>query len=281
MSNYSEHFYTAQDGLRLYFRIYGSSLYSGVPVLCLPGLTRNAKDFHPLALRLGSARQVICPDYRGRGKSEFDRHAANYQPRTYLEDIRHLLTIIGIHHVVIAGTSMGGLLAMGLGVTTPTTLAGVILNDIGPDISDGLRGILKYAGIDRPMPDWQSAANEFRRIHPNTEFQNDEDRRRAIRATWRERSDGMLHVDWDTRIIQPLLNGSPLPDLWKLFRSLRHIPVLALRGELSDILSHETLQRMTVEHPGMMTVEVKNTGHTPSLNEPESIDAIDSFFSKL
>ena len=101
------------------------------------------------------------------------------------------------------------------------------------------------------------------------------------RGTWRERDDGMLHFDWDTRLVQYMLNGPPLPDIWRLFRSLRRVPALALRGENSDILDRETFQRMAAEHEGLMQVEVNRTGHTPSLNEPESVHAIDAFLKTL
>lgn len=277
MNTFSEHTFTSYDGLSLYYRTYGPQRSHHLPVLCLPGLTRNADDFHDLGERLGRSRQVITLDYRGRGRSAYDPVPKNYQPRTYLEDVRHLLTIVGVHRVIVVGTSMGGLLAMGLGVIIPTSLAGVILNDIGPNFGRGIHRIFAYAGIDRPMPDWESAASEFRRVFKNTVFQTDDDMNSAIRATWREGNDGMLHVNWDIRIVEPLSKRQPLPDLWKLFRSLRRLPVLALRGEISEILNPETLHRMAAEHDGLTHVEVKRTGHAPSLNEPESVKAINAF----
>ncbi len=281
MGDFNEHTYAAQDGLLLYYRTYGIPLSDRLPVLCLPGLTRNSQDFHCLAKRLGDTRYVICPDYRGRGRSAYDTEARNYQARTYLNDIRHLLVVTGTHRVIVVGASMGGLLAMGLGAIVPTILAGVILNDIGPVLGAGLDGILAYAGTDRPVPDWAAAAREFHHLLPQTSFQTDDDMERAVRATWCEGSDGMLHVNWDIRLVQSLRNGPPLPDLWALFRSLRQVPVLALRGEFSDILNRETLERMAVEHDGLKRIEVQRTGHTPSLNEPEAVQAIDAFLASL
>jgi len=172
---------------------------------------------------------------------------------------------------------MGGLLAMGLGVTIPSTLSGVILNDIGPELGNGISRIFSYAGIDRPMPDWKHATLEFQRVFKNTIFQTDDDMNKAIRATWREGMDGMLHVNWDTRLVEPLITREPLPDLWKLFRSLRRLPVLALRGQISEILNPQTLHRMAAEHDNFTHVEVERTGHAPSLNESESIEAINDF----
>ncbi len=281
MGNFNEHTYTAQDGLQLYFRTYGTPHSQRLPVLCLPGLTRNSEDFHCLATRLRESHYVICPDYRGRGKSAYDTDFRNYQPRTYLDDIRHLLVVTATHRVIVIGTSMGGLLTMGLGAIMPSILAGVILNDIGPGIGSELDGILAYAGTDRPVPDWQTAAREFRRALPRASFQTEDDMERAVRGTWRQGADGMLHVDWDIRLVQPLLSDAPLPDLWRLFRCLRRVPVLALRGEISDILDRENFQRMAAEHNGLVRVEVKRTGHAPSLNEPEAVHAIDAFLEDL
>ncbi len=281
MRDFSEHIYTSQDGLPLYYRSYGTAYSNQPPVLCLPGLTRNSQDFHRLAMHLGKSRYVICPDYRGRGKSAYDTDPNRYQPRTYLDDIRHLLVVAGVHRVIVIGTSMGGLLAMGLGVIAPAILRGVIFNDIGPGIGAGLDSILAYAGTDRPVADWDAAAREFRHALPRATFQSDDDLQLAIRGTWRERDDGMLHVDWDIRLVQYMLKGPPLPDLWRLFRCLRRVPALAFRGENSDILDRETFQRMAAEHDGLVQVEVKRTGHTPSLNEPESVHAIDAFLKSL
>jgi pimeloyl-ACP methyl ester carboxylesterase len=170
---------------------------------------------------------------------------------------------------------------MGLGVIIPSTLAGVILNDIGPELGNGIHRIFTYAGIDQPMPDWDCATNEFRRIFKNTVFQTDDDMNSAIRATWREGNDGMLRVNWDVRIVKSLNKRQPLPDLWRLFRSLQRLPVLALRGEISEILDPDTLHRMVAEHDGLTHVEVKQTGHAPSLNEPESVKAINDFLENF
>ena len=123
MDTFSEHTFTSQDGLSLYYRTYGPQRSHDLPILCLPGLTRNADDFHDLAERLGGSRQVISLDYRGRGRSAYDPNPKNYQPRTYLEDIRHLLAIVGVHRVIVVGTSMGGLLAMGLASSHPHWLS--------------------------------------------------------------------------------------------------------------------------------------------------------------
>src|ERR1043166_8100423 len=147
MPAYREATVSAQDGLALYYRDYGDALASKTPVLCLPGLTRNSADFAELAGRLSGERRVICPDYRGRGRSAYDRNWRNYDPRVYLSDIVQLLAAPGLHRVIVTGTSMGGVITMGFAVAKPPMLAAAIINDIGPDIQGGgLSRIFDYVG---------------------------------------------------------------------------------------------------------------------------------------
>jgi pimeloyl-ACP methyl ester carboxylesterase len=282
VSSFREHRYTTQDGLSLYYREYGDPLSTETPFLCLPGLARNSKDFHRVATRLSADRWVICPDYRGRGQSDYDPEPDNYQPTTYLQDIRHLLVVTGMHRAVVIGTSMGGLLATGLGVVAPSLLAGVVLNDIGPHIEDnGIGRIIDYLGIDHPHPDWDHAVAAFKGRFPTLSFDTEELWREGAEATWREREDGQLHVDWDVNIVLPMVQNKELPDLWALFRSLRNVPILAIRGGVSDVLSAETFDRMADEHPKLDRLCLEGVGHVPSLIEPESTEAIDRLLAQI
>lgn len=282
MQNFRERRYTAQDGLSLYYRDYGAADTLGTPILCLPGLTRNSKDFDSEASRLCRRRRVICPDYRGRGRSEFDPDPRNYKPETYLNDIRHLLAAAGIGHVVVIGTSLGGLLAMGMGAAMPTALAAVVLNDVGPDIGDeGLGRIVDYISADRPHGDWDAAVADLKSMFPTLSLETDADWLEAAQATWREGADGRLHFDWDVRLVEPLRAGPPIPDLWPLFRTLRRIPVLAIHGSLSEVLSAETFAEMAAVHPNLRQVTVPGVGHTPTLREPVVRRAIDAFLEGL
>jgi len=276
MTGYREHRFTAQDGLSLYYRDYGDPLSDRVPILCLPGLARNSKDFHRLAARLGEMRWVVCPDYRGRGRSAYDPNSDNYQPATYINDLHHLLVAAGLHRAVVIGTSMGGLLASAMGAAMPGTLAGVVLNDVGPDIGDeGFDRIMAYLSKDNPQPDWDSAVRTFKAMLPLLSLRTEEDWRVATEATWVEGEDGMLHYDWDIHIVDPLVRKQPLPDLWALYRSLRNLPVLAIRGGASDVLLPATFDRMAAEHPSLERVTIDGVGHVPSLTEPEATEAID------
>jgi pimeloyl-ACP methyl ester carboxylesterase len=280
---YRERWLGAQDGLELFFRDYGDPLAPGTPVLCLGGLARNSKDFDHLAGRLSEKRRVICPDYRGRGRSAYDPDWRNYQPEVYLRDLIHLLTACNLHKVAVCGTSMGGLLAMGLAVATPTALAGVILNDIGPDLtSSGLSRILEYVGVDRPQPDWDAAVTHLRSLLPRLGLDSENKWRRFAEATYRKGDDGLLHYDWDVALAKELIrSGGTTLDLWKLYGALRRLPVLAFRGALSDVLSEASFARMAEVKPDLIQVTLPSVGHTPMLNEPQAETAIDAFLAGL
>jgi pimeloyl-ACP methyl ester carboxylesterase len=282
-TGYRECRYTSQDGLGLYYRDYGDPLAPRTPVLCLPGLTRNSADFDTLAAHLSQKRRVVCPDLRGRGRSDYDPEPGHYVGPTYVNDIHHLLIVTGIHRAVVVGTSMGGLLAMGLGVAIPTAMAAVVLNDVGPEISDETaKRISTDLSTDRPMPSWEAAVAGLREKNPHLSYRTDAEWRRFAEATYREAEDGQLHYDWDTRVADPTLNRhAAASDLWRLFRSLRSVPLLVIRGGLSDVLSAATLERMTKEHPGLCAVTLPQIGHVPALSEPPALDAIDDFIADI
>ena len=282
MADYREHRFRAQDGLSLYYRDYGDRDSTALPLLCLPGLTRNSRDFHKVAQRHSGTRRVICPDYRGRGRSDYDPSAKSYQPAIFLNDIRHLLTITGIGRAFVIGTSLGGLLAMGMGAAIPTALAGVVLNDIGPNVGmSGLEKIVDYISADRPHPDWNSAVQDMKRIFPNLTLETDADWLDAAQATWREGDDGTLHFDWDIRLATAVRDGPAIPDLWPLFRSLDKVPALAIRGALSDVLTAETFDAMARARPSLQQLTIPSAGHVPTLSEPAAQDKIDTFLAAL
>ncbi len=281
-SLYRERTLSAQDGLALYYRDYGDPMSPTVPLMCLTGLTRNSKDYHDLATRLSPSRRVLCPDYRGRGRSAYDADWRNYQPSVYVNDIKHLLASLNVHSVIILGTSLGAFLAMGMAVAAPTLVAGAVLNDAGPDVDPkGLNRILDYIGTDRPQPDWRSAVAVVRELFSSLSIDTDEDWLRFARQTFREGEDGMLHFDWDVNLAKPMRRrGAGLPDLWALFRALREVPVLSFRGEISDVLSPETFERMGEGMPKLTRVTVPGVGHTPTLAEPEVLAALDAFLDQ-
>lgn len=284
MSPYRERYLTAQDGLSLYYRDYGDPLSPRTPVLCLTGLTRNSADFDGVAQRLASERRVLCPDYRGRGRSAYDPDWRHYEPRTYLADIAHLLAATDVHRAVVIGTSLGGVLAMGLAVVAPASVAAVVLNDSGPEFAnDGLQRIFAYIGRDHPQPDWEAAVRSLKRLLPRLAPKADDLWwRKMAAATYRKGEDGLLHYDWDVKLAKGLAaQQAQVPELWSLYRGLGRVPTLALHGALSDVLSDATFERMAVEKPDLVRVIVPDVGHAPTLTEPESRRALDAFIARF
>ena len=280
---YDEHRVTSFDNLSLYIRDYGDPLNSEHPLLCLGGLTRNCKDFEGFAERYSSrGRRVICPDFRGRGKSKYDKNWHNYNPRVYIRDIVDILATLNIHSVVILGTSLGGLIGMGMTAANPRLLSGLVMNDIGPEIKNvGLKNIINYIKKDRSHDNWDEAIIKVKKILPNLTFQDDAAWLRMAHNTFRICDDGKLRFDWDVNIVKPLLNPAyKIPDLWPLFRGLKNVPTLAIRGAHSDILSRECFDQMKNVKPDMYAVEIPNAGHTPTLSEPESYAALDDFLDR-
>lgn len=277
---YIERRITSYDNLSLYVRDYGDPLDPRAPLFCLGGLTRNCKDFESLAERYSAdGRRVICPDYRGRGQSDYDSNWRNYDPRNYIRDIQDLLSALNVHHVVVVGTSLGGILGMGMAVAMPGALAAVVMNDVGPKVeTGGLDFIINYIREDRPHDDWDGAVATIKTMLPNLTFQDEGIWLTMAQNTFRERADGRLYFDWDVNIVKPMLESSyEIPDMWPLFRALKHVPTLVLRGAESDILSPETFAEMQRVKPDMIAVEIPRAGHVPTMAEPESRVALEAF----
>ena len=275
--------FTSQDGLDLYYRDSGDPLGDAAPVVCLAGLTRNSIDFHLFAERAAARRRVIAFDYRGRGKSQYDPEPARYTPETYLMDVSHLLTATGVHKAIFVGTSLGGILAMALGALRPTAIAGVVLNDIGPELDPkGLARIGGYVGKTTAPADWDMAVTQMKQLFaPAYPDLSDEQWLEQARQAYRTDDGGRLINDYDLNIAQALAKQASTPfDGWALFGSLQHLPVLAIRGALSDLLSAECFDRMAEAKPDLIRVTVPNRGHVPMLTEPECVAAIDDFLER-
>lgn len=266
--------FTTSDGLSLFYRDEGD----GPPVLCLAGLTRNSADFTWLAPHMSDAR-LIRLDYRGRGQSD---HAPD--PKTYSipregQDAIELLDHLGLERAVIIGTSRGGLIAMMLAATHRDRLAGVVLNDIGPELSDaGLSRIMDYVGTAPPFPDLDSAARALMQGHaadfPGVPY----DRwRQQAEFMWFEQPEGGIGLRYDPRLREALANpddAGGAPDLWPLFDMLAGLPLASIRGANSDLFSIDCQARMQARNPGMIATVVPDRGHVPFLDEPQALEAI-------
>ena len=224
---------TTFDNLSLYVRDFGDSLDPRPPILCLGGLTRNSKDFESLAGRYSrDGRRIICPDYRGRGRSQYDPNWSNYNPQIYIRDIKDLLSALNLHRVVVIGTSLGGILGMGMGTAMPTVLTAIVMNDIGPVVEDkGLDFIIEYIKEDRPHKDWDSAVITIKKMLPNLRFQDEHIWLKMAKNTFHCSENGELRFDWDVNIVKPQLKANDkIPNMWPLFRALTGIPTMVLRG---------------------------------------------------
>ncbi len=280
---FAESFVRTPDGLRLYYRRYEGGA-SRPPVLCLHGLTRNSRDFEDIAAYLARSAPVFAFDLRGRGRSEYDRDWRRYHLGTYVSDVLALLDALSVENSVLLGTSLGGLIAMAIARAQPQRLIGVVLNDIGPELAPrGVARIAGYAGKLPPVSSWPEAARQAREVNEIAFPDLDEaDWLAFARRTYREEPGGRIRVDMDPNVGQALAEAGPLDsDPWTLFDALKDIPALVIRGELSDLLSPETLDRMAARKPDLRVCIVPNRGHAPMLNEPQALAAIDTFMASL
>lgn len=272
-SAFSDFFYNSTDGLRLHARVYGESVPGRWPVVCLPGLTRNARDFHPLALHLSreaeTLRQVIAFDYRGRGGSQHDGDAGNYTVPVEAGDILAGLAALGVAEDAFIGTSRGGLIIHVLGAMQPTMLKAIVFNDIGPALeAAGLAHIQSYLD-PAPKPKTLDEAVAAQRTAHGADFPalGQADWERMVAALYRQ-DGGKLVPDFDPKLVGTMAGldlSQPLPTLWPQFDALSTVPMLAIRGENSRLLSVATLEEMMRRNPALRTITVAGQGHAPFL----------------
>lgn len=281
--SYEDGSVTVADGLRLHYRDYpGRS--DRPPLLCLHGLTRNARDFADFAERYSPDWRVIALDFRGRGSSDYDPFPARYTPLTYAADVVQLLDRLGVDQAVFVGTSLGGLVTMVVAATAPQRIAASILNDVGPEVNaPGIERILGYVGNDRRFRDWDEAADAIASVQSSAfERYGHDDFVRMAKRNCREEN-GEIRFDYDMAIAEPFRTKGPVPkvDMWPLFKALGAKPLLVVRGERSDLLSAASLEKMHEAAPTMKSVVVPAVGHAPMLDEPEAAAAIDAFLDSL
>jgi pimeloyl-ACP methyl ester carboxylesterase len=278
-------FRSADGSLRLHVEVRGPEDAS-LTVLCLHGLTRNGADFGFLAEHLSARYRVVTVDQRGRGKSQWDPDPANYHPGTYVGDMFALLDGLAIDRVVLIGTSMGGLMAMIMGASQPGRLRGIVLNDIGPEVPvSGLKRLRSSLNDRAPVATWAEAARQAKRIN-EIAFPDyvDADWEAFARRTYVEDASARPVAAFDPAILKGLnetdLTAVP-PNLWSRWNQLGSIPILAIRGALSDIISPQILAAMAARHPNLTPITIADRGHAPMLDEPAAVAAIDAFLKSL
>ncbi|MFW6077687.1 MAG: alpha/beta fold hydrolase [Hyphomicrobiales bacterium] len=267
------------DGLELYARDYGPRHGGPTPVLCLSGLSRNSRDAQPLAEHIAADRRLIAPDYRGRGRSDYAPDWSSYSLEVELSDAIALLDDIGLDRVVVVGTSRGGLIAMLMTALHRHRLAGVLLNDIGPVLEPaGLLRIRRHLGKPLRATTWRGAVAGLKRNNPGFESLDEAQWLAFARRVYRDVG-GRPALDYDRNLRRAFptparIAAGAVPPMWDLLAGLEGLPVAALRGEHSDLLSADTHARMAESVEDLDAVTVRNRGHAPFLDEPESIAAI-------
>ena len=281
MSGFKDRFFQTQDGLTLYIRDYAGPEDNAATVLCLHGLTRNSKDFQDLAPALTDHFRVLVPEQRGRGRSDYDDDVSRYALLRYVEDMHSLVGDLGIEHLAVVGTSMGGLMTFALNALHPGLVTRAVINDIGPEIADvGLNRIKSYVGAVGPFADWAEATAYLKSVSVEI-FPDWSDGQWAdfARQCYVERA-GSVVIDYDPRIAEPLTtqsNDTETETLWSLFGALSSVPSLLIRGELTDLLTESCVAKMCDMHPGMTVLSVPRVGHAPMLNEPGVTESIRNF----
>jgi pimeloyl-ACP methyl ester carboxylesterase len=277
-------FSSTGGSLRLHAEVRGPK-DAPLTVLCLHGLTRNVADFGFIAEHLSARYRVLAADQRGRGKSQWDPQTANYRPTTYVADMFGLLDQLAIERVAVIGTSMGGIMAMLMGAMQPRRLQGIVLNDIGPEVPvAGLARLRRSLNERTPANTWAEASLQTRRLN-EMDFPDygEADWDAFARRTYVQGPAGRPVPAFDPAILNGLRATDPStvpPDMWASWRQLGAIPILAIRGALSDILSAETLVSMSERHPNLTALTLPNRGHAPMLDEPAAVAAIDEFLRR-
>ena len=281
-------YYRSGDGLKLYAKSYGPD-DAPVTALCMHGLTRNHKDFEPMInalLESGTNVRFIAVDVRGRGLSERDTNPVNYSPAIYAQDMIALLDHLEVETVKLVGTSMGGLISMVLMTMIPHRIEGVVLNDIGPVLQkEGLDRIQNYVGGTLQKDNWEAAAKAVEDVQGSAfPDYTHEDWIAFARRTYRELDDGRVELDYDPEISRTVKDVRPNiftnMAMWKLFKAMKPVPLLLVRGEISDLLSDKNARKMVRKHGNAELVTVPRVGHTPLLDEPVVQGALRPFLEQ-
>ncbi|RYD54753.1 MAG: alpha/beta hydrolase [Sphingomonadales bacterium] len=282
--NYSDGFWWSRDELKLHYRDYAGPA-DKPPILCFPGLTRNARDYETLAERLAGEWRVILVEFRGRGDSAYAKDPMSYVPLAYLQDVEALLTELKIERFVAIGTSLGGIVTMLLAGVGAGRLAGVVLNDVGPEIEPaGMTRIRNYVGKSVWYPTWMHAARAVAEgngdVYPDYGV---EDWLRMAKRLYRVNSSGRIVLDYDMKIAEPFRvpGNEAVPDMWPTIDALQGKPLLVVRGERSDILSAAVAAKMVKRVKGAELVTVPAIGHAPTLDEPEAVAGIERLLARI
>lgn len=282
-AGFSDGYWWSNDGLRLHYRDYPGGKDNRPPIVCVPGLTRNARDFAHVAERLAPQWRVICVDLRGRGDSAYAKFPMSYTPLQYRQDLDALFDELKLGRIVMFGTSLGGLLTMLTALQRPGLIAGALINDIGPEIDEaGLDRIRRFVGKSGSWASWVHAARHAEEIHGHAHpGYTLEQWITLAKRLYRLTSQGRVVPDYDVKIAEPMRHPAEAVDLWPCLDAFGDAPVTVLRGSHSDILSQPTAKAMEARLKNATLVTIPRTGHPPELDEPAAVRAIDSLAARI
>jgi len=250
-------------------------------LICVHGLTRCSRDFDFLAQALADEYRVVCPDVVGRGCSDWLKVKSLYGMPQYVADMVTLIARLDVEEVHWLGTSMGGLIGMGLAVQENTPITRLVLNDVGPVVTAAsLKRIGEYVGRD-PRFDTIEEAEQFVRAVSATfgEF-SDAQWRHLTEHVVRSAADGKIEFRYDPGIAEPFRqamgDGGKDIELWPFYDAIR-CPTLVVRGALSDLLLPATVAQMAQRGPRASCVEIANVGHAPMFMEPAQVEVVRRF----
>jgi pimeloyl-ACP methyl ester carboxylesterase len=286
MGEYRDHLIRVNDGIGIFARDFAANV-GGIPVVCLPGLTRNHRDFTQLAELLtqgDTPRRVICIDLRGRGGSDRDPDPSHYNLMTEMEDVVTVLDALGVTQADFIGTSRGGLLMHFLAALHPDRIRRVVLNDIGPVIEkQGLIRIRDYLSQNATPQSWDDIPAHLKAVHgssfpnlPACEWE-------AMAVALYRDDNGKPIADFDPAIAAQISNtdfDKPIPDLWAQYEALCQFPLLIVRGELSELLSQQSCDMMIAKNPLATQITAPQQGHAPLLHIAPIAQAIAAFLNK-
>jgi len=285
-SGYKPVHYQTDDGLRLFARDYDAAPSRLPPLLCLPGLTRNSRDFETIAPWLAQTRRVITADFRGRGLSQYAGDPTTYRPDIELADMISLLNFLNVDRAAIIGTSRGGIVGMLMAAFFRDRLAGLLLNDVGPELEvAGLLRIRSYLGVHSRFASWDAAIANLKSSNSGFEALSEKEWRAFAERVFRP-VDGLPRADYDAALALSFpsvedITAGRVANLWELFASTEGLAVSVVRGEHSDLLSSATVETMKQKNAALDATVIPNRGHAPFLDEAPAKDAITRWLARV
>ena len=253
-------------------------------LLCVHGVTRVSDDFDALAAVMSDRYRVICPDVVGRGRSSWLANPLGYQLPQYVSDMVTLIARLDVTQVDWFGTSMGGLIGMGVAALKGNPIRKMMLNDIGPTINfAALMRIAEYMGKEVRFPTFEAGVDYIRTIAAPFGPHSDEQWHKLAGDVLRQQKDGQWSRHYDPAIAQAFSTfteenaAQSEAALWAIYDAIQ-CPVLLVRGSESDLLSRETADLMTQRGPRAALTELAGIGHAPTFMQPEQIALARDFF---